>query len=203
MGLAGIPLSIKASYYFDIFQEPQNYVIVQTKSENIDTYAVRLKEIMDTIQFKTRKPKVIIIAHSMGGLVARRYLQIFGSDKVDKLIMIGTPNKGISGDISEYCPIIGEKSECKDMNENSLFINKLNRGKLPDIEVDNIVGSGCNMKNGIGDGIVLEQNAKLDDVNNFVVNGACSGTDMVHTQLLDIDMYPEVYEIIKKALSIS
>lgn len=200
LGLSGVPISIKASYYFDMFKEPQNYVVVQTKSENIDTYAVRLNELVDTVLDKTGKPKVVMITHSMGGLVARRYIQIFGSEKVDKLIMIASPNKGIGGDIADYCPIIGEKLECGDMNEDSLFMNKLNRAELPDIEIYNIIGTGCKMKKEMGDGIVFEQNAKLEGVKEYTVNGTCNGLVSLHAQLLNIERYPEVYSIINQSL---
>lgn len=200
LGLSGVPISIKASYYFDMFKEPQNYVVVQTKSENIDTYAVRLNELVDTVLDKTGKPKVVMVTHSMGGLVARRYIQIFGSEKVDKLIMIASPNKGIRGDVADYCPIIGEKLECGDMNEDSLFMNKLNRAELPDIEIYNIIGTGCKMKKEMGDGIVFEQNAKLDGVKDYIINGTCNGLVSLHAQLLNIERYPKVYGIINQSL---
>lgn len=198
--LAPVPLTIKASYYFDLFHEPENYIVVQTKSESIDTYAVRLKELIDIIKYKTGREKVVIVAHSMGGLVSRRYLQVFGSDDVGKLILVGTPNKGIIGDVADYCPIVGEKLECRDMNAESLFMNKLSRGKLPDIPIYNIVGRGCNMDKGNGDGIVLEGNAILEGAKNFIINGTCRGIDKLHTEMLDIDKYPEVYYVIKNAL---
>ena len=199
-GMAPAPVTIKASYYFDLFHEPENYIVVQTKSESIDTYAVRLKELIDTINYKTGRQKVIIIAHSMGGLVSRRYMQIFGTDSVDKLILVGVPNKGIIGEIADYCPVVGEKLECRDMNAESLFMNKLNRGKLPDLNIYNVIGSGCEMDEGVGDGVVLEKNAMLEGADNFVINGTCKNIDKLHTEMLDIDKYPEVYFVIKNAL---
>ena len=38
--------------------------------------------------------KVIIIGHSLGGLLGRAYMSYFSPSSVDKLIMIGTPNLG-------------------------------------------------------------------------------------------------------------
>ncbi|MBU1605171.1 MAG: alpha/beta fold hydrolase [Nanoarchaeota archaeon] len=200
-GLSGVPISIKASYYFDVFEEPKNYIIVQTKSENIDTYVVRLKDIIDTIKFKTGKPKVKVVAHSMGGLVTRRYLQVFGSESVDRLIMVGTPNKGIRGSIADYCTVTGETLECRDMNADSLFLNKLNRGSLPNIKIFNIVGTGCQMKQGLGDGVVLEQDAILDGATNLFVNGSCKTLDSLHIGLLEVDKYPQVYSMIEEKLA--
>ncbi len=199
-GLPQIPLTIRASYYFDVFKQPENYIVVQTKSENIDTYAIRLKDLIDTIKYKTGKPQVNIVAFSMGGLVARRYIQIFGIESTNKLIMIGTPNKGIVGNILDYCPITGEKLECRDMNSESLFINKLNSGPLPNIPIYNIVGTGCKMGKNQGDGAVLEENAYLEGAENFIINGTCSTTKPLHLKLRDIDLYQKVYYIIIEAL---
>ncbi len=200
-GKLNVPLALRASYYFDLFEEPENYVVVPTKSENIDTYAIRLKDLIDTIKYKTGKPKVNLVAFSMGGLVARRYLQVFGSDNVNMLIMIGTPNKGIVGDVAEYCPLVGEQRECRDMHAESIFMKKLNTGKLPYVPIHNIVGTGCEMNGEQGDGAVLERNAYLEGAQNYIINGTCEGVaEPLHLALRDIETYPEVYEIITEAL---
>ena len=199
-GLIRAPVSIKASYYLDVFREPENYVVVQVKSENIETYSIRLREIIDNIKIKTGKPKVNIITHSMGGLVVRRYLQLFGSDDVNKLIMIGSPNKGITGDAADYCSLIGGELECRDMNSNSLFINKLNTRKTPEIDTYNIIGTGCLMDGEDGDGVVLSENAELENAKNFFIDGNCQGLETLHVKMLDINRYPKVYDIIKNSL---
>ncbi|MEK6983700.1 MAG: alpha/beta fold hydrolase [Nanoarchaeota archaeon] len=202
-GKSGKPVTVKASYYYDAFREEDKYIIIPTKSENIDTYALRLKDLIDTVKQRTSKPKVHIIAHSMGGLVARRYIQIFGEDDIDKLIMIAVPNKGISGSIGEYCGLIGENRECQDMHENSLFINKLNDPLRQPAKIRKYIlfGEGCPMKMGNGDGVVLSEKAKLTDGKTFQVNGTCPGFGrLLHTEILDIDKYPEVYNIIKEIL---
>lgn len=200
-GLPNIPLTIRASYYFDVFKQPENYIIVQAKSENIDTYSIRLKELIGTIKHKTGKTKVNIMAFSMGGLVARRYIQIFGADNVNKLILIGTPNKGTVGRIRDICPLTGEKLECRDMDANSLFMNKLNSAALPKIPIYNIVGTGCIMEGGMGDGAVLEEKALLEGADNYIINGTCrSALYPLHLDLRNLNLYPEVYDIIKNAL---
>lgn len=195
------PLTIRGSYYFDLFEEPENYKVVLTKSENIDTYAVRLKEVFDNIRFRTGKNKINVVAFSMGGLVVRRHMQLFGSDGFDKVILLGTPNNGIAGDVSTFCPLVGgEKRECEDMNSESLFMQKLNRDKIPE-NIYNIYGTGCDMIGGAGDGIVLEEKAKLEIENNFVVNGTCRNKfQPLHLDLLKTNIYPEVYDIIKEIL---
>ncbi len=200
-GLPRVPLTIRASYYFDLFKEPENYRVVQAKSENIDTYAVRLSDLIKTIQYRTGKPKVNIVAFSMGGLVARRYAQIFGTEKINKMVLIGTPNKGIVGEVSDFCPLIGEKLECRDMEENSLFMNKLNREPLKGVPVYTIIGTGCDTDGKDGDGIVQAEKSYLEWAENYYINGTCrSKFEPLHLDLRDIDLYPETYDVLMKIL---
>jgi pimeloyl-ACP methyl ester carboxylesterase len=61
----------------------------------IRTYAESLKWEVDRLRKKEEVNKVDIVAHSMGGLVARWYIEYGGGDRhVRKLIMLETPNKG-------------------------------------------------------------------------------------------------------------
>jgi len=215
-GLSGKPVTVKVSYYYDAFRKDDRYIVVPTKSENIDTYALRLKDLIGIVKQRTNKPKVNIIAHSMGGLVARRYLQVFGDDDVYKLIMVATPNKGVSSEISAYCGFVGENRECRDMQENSLFINKVNDPlKQPTkTKLYAVIGQGCQMKSderargelshvtGNGDGIVSTENAKLENANQYFVNGTCGGIfgETLHTEILNIEKYPETYRVITEIL---
>jgi hypothetical protein len=200
-GLANVPLTIRSSYYYDYYQGPGSFVAVQAKSENIDTYAVRLKDVIEQVKYKTGKPKVKIVAYSMGGLVARRYIQIFGTDSVEVLVLFGTPNHGISGDVSSLCGVTGSDLECRDMKNDSLFINKLNSKPIEGIPVYNVYATGCKMSNGMGDGIVLESSARLDWAKNTLITGTCRGTTQpLHTDLLDTGRYPQAYEAVKRGI---
>ncbi len=203
-GLSGKPVTVKASYYYDAFRQNDKYIVIPTKSENLDTYAIRLKALIDLVKERTDKPKVKIVAHSMGGLIARRYIQIFGEDDVDKLIMIATPNKGIAGQAGSYCGIIGENRECIDMQENSLFINKVNDpSKQPSkVKLYTLIGRGCQMDEKDGDGIVAIENAELSNAKIYFVNGTCGGVfgSKLHTELLDTDTYPETYKAVAEIL---
>ena len=49
---------------------------------------------IEKVKRKTRADKVILIAHSLGGLLGRAYISYFKPNCIDKLIMIGTPNLG-------------------------------------------------------------------------------------------------------------
>ena len=49
---------------------------------------------IEKVKMKTGADKVILIAHSLGGLLGRAYITYFKPYCIDKLIMIGTPNLG-------------------------------------------------------------------------------------------------------------
>ena len=72
----------------DLFVFPYDW-----RKSNIEN-ALLLKNKIDEILTETGDTKVDIIAHSMGGLLAKRYIYDNSADKVDKLIFIGTPHLG-------------------------------------------------------------------------------------------------------------
>jgi len=191
-----------ASYYFDIYQNEEETLSLQAKADSLDTYALRLNDIVENVKRMTNRKKVNIVAHSMGGLVSRRYMQIFGEGSVDNLVMIGTPNKGIDGYVLSSCYVFGANIHCDMMDESSLFMNKLNFGQVPDTNVTMIVGLGCNTDGSPGDGIVKNESAYLSWANNYFVEGNCSGVDFFHRSMLDVREYPEVYEIIEEGLGL-
>ena len=200
------PLTLRASYYFDIYQNPGESSVIQTKSDSLDSYALRLKDIIDSAKYKTGKNKAIVIAHSMGGLVVRRYMHIFGSDSVDRFVMIGTPNHGISDNILKLCSVTGESLECRDMDETSLFMNKLNYAETIKIPAYNFIGIGCDMAvNGEtqqGDGIAINESIYFKDAINYYVQGDCEETKIrfLHNDMLNPYQYPDVYNKIKDIL---
>ncbi|MEK6758120.1 MAG: alpha/beta fold hydrolase [Nanoarchaeota archaeon] len=201
LGLSGVPITVRSTYYYDVLKESgSSYLPVQTKSENIDTYSIMLKTLVDKLKYETGQPKVVIISHSMGGVVARRYIQLFGNDSVDKLILISAPNNGIEGNIVSICSVFGAESECTDMTSGSLFFNKLNNYPSPNVKTYNIIGTGCPMTNGMGDGIVLNDNAILNNSKQYYIEGTCSGINLLHGEILKIEKYPEVYTIVKNIL---
>ncbi len=53
-----------------------------------------LKQKIDEVKDQTGAQKVNIIAHSMGGLLVKDYLNSYGKNSVDKLIFVGTPHLG-------------------------------------------------------------------------------------------------------------
>ncbi len=193
---------VTASYFFDTYQSPGGEKTVVSNEESIDTYAVRLKSIVDLMKYRTNKDKVIIIAHSMGGLVTRRYIQLFGSKDVDKIILVTVPNHGIDDKVRDYCAILGQKTACYEMDKNSLFINQLNSAQTETVPIYNIIGIGCDMGDDTGDGIIKKSSQYLDYATNFYVDGTCDEINFqfLHETILYPELYPKVYTVINDVI---
>lgn len=66
----------------------------QWRDSNVDT-AILLKDKIDEVKVICNCGKVGLVAHSMGGLVARQYIQSnYYAHDVDQLIFLGTPHLG-------------------------------------------------------------------------------------------------------------
>jgi triacylglycerol esterase/lipase EstA (alpha/beta hydrolase family) len=61
---------------------------------SIDRFADQTATKIDAIRAATGAAQVVIVGHSMGGLVARAYLARYGGAKVRRVITIGTPHQG-------------------------------------------------------------------------------------------------------------
>jgi triacylglycerol esterase/lipase EstA (alpha/beta hydrolase family) len=60
----------------------------------IERFAGQLARRIDAVCAATGASQVVLIGHSMGGLVARAYLRRFGAEHVARVITIGTPHHG-------------------------------------------------------------------------------------------------------------
>lgn len=190
------PTSFSISYYISLQNGKGSDLVPQLS--NIEDYSYRLNDYVEGIKNLTGKDKVILVSYSMGGLVSRRYLQIFGEDSVDKLILLSVPNFGVEGIVDRSCSIFGALEECNDLSVGSNFLNKLNSGKIPDITVYNILGEGCYFGGSYGDGIVDTKNAYLPFATNRYFFGSCEGVDFLHEKVLDPSIVPEAFDLIKK-----
>lgn len=199
LGAVRKPASIKATYYIDFNSENWSE---EELAMGIENYTSRLNDIIQFVMFRTGKSKVNIIAHSMGALVARRYLQIYGENYVDKLIMISAPNQGISERTEELCLIAGRERECYDMVNNSNFMKQINSVALKNkTKLYNIYGSGCDTNGESGDTIIPAYSTMLPNAENYEIKVNCTSVfDVPHLEILDIDKYPETYSAIKSIL---
>jgi triacylglycerol lipase len=61
---------------------------------DIDNYLAQTMRAMDQLSTATGQRRVILVGHSMGGLVARAWVRTNGLERVAKVITIGTPHAG-------------------------------------------------------------------------------------------------------------
>ncbi len=82
-----------------------------------DSLATRVEEVL----LISRREKVHIVGHSLGGLVARYYIQALGGDqRVSKCVTMGTPHQGT---VAAY---LSAAPAARQMRPGSKFIMKLN-----------------------------------------------------------------------------
>jgi pimeloyl-ACP methyl ester carboxylesterase len=201
-GRVNRPITIGTTYYYLKYYELGQLSFTTRKADRIENYAIRLKESIDIVRRKTGSDKVIIIAHSMGGLVSRSYLQLFGEEHVEALILMGTPNHGIQGDIRRYCTVTGAKAECDDMYADSPFMQRLNEFEPVNTDMYTITAVGCPTRSDTGvqkgDGVVLANSSTLPYAENIYVNGTC--TDFLqkdlHMDFVNPLIYPEITTIV-------
>ena len=61
---------------------------------DIEEFVSQVERAVEALCGRTGSDRVIIVAHSMGGLVARAWLRHYGAARVARIITIGTPHHG-------------------------------------------------------------------------------------------------------------
>ena len=61
---------------------------------DIERYAGQLATKVDRVCAATGAQRVVLIGHSMGGLVSRAYVRRYGTARVERIVTIGTPHHG-------------------------------------------------------------------------------------------------------------
>lgn len=92
---------------------------------SIDSYVESLARRIDTVLAETGAPQLVLIGHSMGGLVARAYLQRYGVQRVARLATLATPHAG-----SELARI-AMGSNARQMQPGSAWLAALARQPAP------------------------------------------------------------------------
>ena len=82
----------------------------------IASYAPQLARAVDEILAATGAKRLVLIGHSMGGLVSRAYMDQFGGDKVAHVVTLGTPHLGT------WMTRFAIGPNLRDMDENSAWL---------------------------------------------------------------------------------
>ena len=85
----------------------------------IDDYAPQVHAAVERLRAETGSKQVIIVCHSMGGLVARAYLRRHGHDGIARVITLGTPHHGTA------LACFGPGSNAQQMRVNSAWLAAL------------------------------------------------------------------------------
>lgn len=70
------------------------FTMDQPAFASIDTMGDLLAKRVDSVLHATGEASLILVAHSMGGLICRAYLRRHGCSKVSRLITLGSPHQG-------------------------------------------------------------------------------------------------------------
>jgi len=115
----------------------------------IEEYTKRLSEAIDFAKNCSQTRKVDLVAHSLGGIIARNYLEEGGDKSVNKVVFVATPHEGISffpmiigmpacilGKLSPFCP-----AEINEINSNSEIMKRLKSHKKLSVKAYTIKSS--------------------------------------------------------------
>ncbi len=91
----------------------------------IDVLAAGLAKRIDALAAESGPAKIVLVAHSMGGLVARACLRRYGAGRVEKLITLGTPHSGTE------LARLGLGSNARQMRPGCAWIRQLNETSIP------------------------------------------------------------------------
>jgi pimeloyl-ACP methyl ester carboxylesterase len=90
---------------------------------SIDNLARVLADRIDELRAATGAPQVVLVTHSMGGLIARAYLRDHSAAKVARLVTIGAPHHG---SVHAY---LGAGENARQMEPGSAWLGALARSE--------------------------------------------------------------------------
>lgn len=96
---------------------------------------VKVEEMYDALEEEYEGAEIVVVGHSMGGMVARYFVEKLGyEEQVDRLITFGSPHQGTRVAMPFALPILGTEG-ARDLSPGSQFLETLNREGLSE-EVD-------------------------------------------------------------------
>jgi triacylglycerol lipase len=143
--------------------------------KDIETLTERVAMRVDELRHASGADKVHLVGHSLGGLIARNFLQLRGgADKVARCIQLAPPNGG-----SRLAPFALSPLG-KDLLPGSSFLSRLAAAPLPtNIHLTTIFSRHDNM-------VLPWQNARLEGAQNIELAGLGHSTFLFAPHVLDI-----------------
>ena len=182
-------ISVRAEYYY-----PYNI------NTGIEEYAKELKHAVDITANCTGSDQVIIVAHSMGGIVSRKYMADYGHEKVHKLITLASPHYGFNNFTKGELLLMffdiftGKDNEVEQLRPGSDFLEALDqtdkdyRNKIVSIGTYDI-GNGSSKIFDLSflpksDFVVKLDSTKLKGSKYYAITG-CSHTEITDFRVLN------------------
>ena len=103
---------------------------------DLDRLATQLGQRIDALLQETGAAKLVLITHSMGGLVSRAYLQANGAARVDRLLMLAAPTHGT------HVARLSSGANARQMRPQSRWLRSLNTQPLPTIPIRSLWSCG-------------------------------------------------------------
>jgi len=97
-------------------------VDLEPVTASIDDYAQQVEQAVQRLRTACGSERVVIVAHSMGGLVARAWLRRFGARHVARVITLGTPHHGT--DLASF----GVGHNARQMRRDAAWLAELEAG---------------------------------------------------------------------------
>ena len=205
-------ISARTTYYVDFNGNFDDHA-------SIEEYSERVGKVVEIVKKCANSNKVDLAGYSMGGLVAREYARNY-PENVNKIITIGTPNFGFSEKLGPktLCSAFRHDYdiECREMEENSNFIKKLNSYEFKDtytisgiLKNRDILGLICTKHGGCNDGVVCTKLSIIPKSKNYIIYAEKPSEDLkyigsgIHYDLIDPETKSgnEVYKIVKEILN--
>jgi|GEM_PF-6926035 len=123
----------------------------------LETYAPQIKAKIEEILDNSKQDKVVLVGHSMGGVLARDYVRTNGAEDVETIITLGSPHKGTT------LGFLALGTAVKQMLPNCEYLNELAKDEnIKQVDVHCIASVHDNL-------VVPFHNAWLDHSTNYMV----------------------------------
>lgn len=89
----------------------------------IETFAAHLEIVVREVTDASGQGRAILVCHSMGGLIARTYLQAHGGGRIAGIVTLGSPHHGSA------LAVLGSGENGRQMRPGSDFLRRLGEGE--------------------------------------------------------------------------
>ncbi len=101
---------------------------LEPPGSDIESYGVNVEQELRTLQRESRGAPVAIVAHSMGGLVARSLLRTVGRDLISRIVTVASPHHGT---VMARCLPLAGAQQMRPGASWLLTLNAAQEGRLP------------------------------------------------------------------------